>query len=70
MDLANNIQESLEKIAADFNEERYIPALTEATKSQEEKDRVAAENNRIRTTEIEPLRKKIQEFEKRATAEL
>ena len=70
VDLANNIQESLEKIAADFNEERYIPALTEATKSQEEKDRVAAENNRIRTTEIEPLRKKIQEFEKRATAEL
>ena len=70
VDLANNIQESLEKIAADFNEERYIPALTEARKSQEEKDRVAAENNRIRTTEIEPLRKKIQEFEKRATAEL
>lgn len=70
VDLANNIQESLEKIAADFNEERYIPAQIEARKSQEEKDRVAAENNRIRTTEIEPLRKKIQEFEKRATAEL
>lgn len=70
VDLANNIQDSLEKIANDFTKERYIPAQTEARKSQEEKDRVAAENNRIRTTEIEPLRKKIQEFEKRATAEL
>jgi len=70
VDLANNIKDSLDKLAADFNEERYIPAQTEAGKSQEEKDRVAAENNRIRTTEIEPLRKKIQEFEKRATAEL
>lgn len=70
VDLANNIKDSLDKIAADFNKERYIPAQTEVRKSQEEKDRIAAENNRIRTTEIEPLRKKIQEFEKRATAEL
>ena len=70
VDLANNIKDSLDKIAADFNKERYIPAQTEAKKSQEEKDLIAAENNRIRTTEIEPLRKKIQEFEKRATAEL
>ena len=70
VDLANNIKDSLDKIADDFNKERYIPAQTEVRKSQEEKDRIAAENNRIRTTEIEPLRKKIQEFEKRATAEL
>ena len=70
VDLANNIKDSLDKIADDFNKERYIPAQTEAKKSQEEKDLIAAENNRIRTTEIEPLRKKIQEFEKRATAEL
>ena len=69
-DLENNIKDSLNKIADDFNKERYIPAQTEVKKSQEEKDRIAAENNRIRTTEIEPLRKKIQEFEKRATAEL
>ncbi len=70
VDLANNIKDSLDKIAADFNKERYIPAQTEVRKSQEEKDLIAAENNRIRTTEIEPLRKKIQEFEKRATSEL
>ena len=69
-DLANKIRGSLKNIEKDFHKERYIPAVIEVRKSQDEKDRIAAENNRIRTTEIEPLRKKIQEFEKRATAEL
>ena len=64
------ISEASKVVLTRYEEEQVKPALEQFRKAQSEREAIAAENRRIRTEQIEPIRKEVQEFESLVTREL
>lgn len=62
--------ETVSEMIDRFKTERVLPAQENFKKSQEDRTRIAQTNRQIRVEQIEPVRRKIQDFEQVVSAEL